>query len=258
MSDNKSLKEKTLEQLNFVEDQPDLTSEMFNFRNFVPQLSHFLCDIKTPTPFTIGLHGEWDGGKTSLLYRVYTSVTNDLRQDSSRKKWKTIWFDAWEYERLDPTLALMQKIELKYSDHNKKRTKQILTGTLLAFSDIALKTYAGIDLQRVKRYYKSSVEQISTISEQLKKAIGNDGRLIVFIDDPDRCMIDNVLSMLEAIKLFLTVRVIFILALDMSKIERAWELRYHGYPSASQESKDHIEKIFQLEVIASSQNNRRY
>ena len=54
--------------------------------------------------------------------------------------------------------------------------------------------------------------------------------------------------MLEAIKMFFIAEgVIFIVAVDMDKIERAWRLRYNNN-LAGTEGRDHIEKIFQLKL----------
>lgn len=56
-------------------------------------------------PFAICLNGEWGSGKTSLMYIVYEEF-----EERSNDQLKVIWFDAWKYERLDPVLALLQKI----------------------------------------------------------------------------------------------------------------------------------------------------
>ena len=50
------------------------------------------------------------GGKTSLMFRAHSLVETNLAVN-----WKTIWFDAWEYERLDPKLSLMQTIAAQSS-----------------------------------------------------------------------------------------------------------------------------------------------
>ncbi|CAG0941813.1 hypothetical protein ANRL1_00704 [Anaerolineae bacterium] len=45
------------------------------------------------TPITIGVFGRWGSGKTSLMLMV----EQDLKQVGAR----TIWFDAWKYEKED-------------------------------------------------------------------------------------------------------------------------------------------------------------
>jgi len=76
-----------------------------------------------------------------------------------------------------------------------------------------------------------------------------DGKLIVFIDDLDRCDVDKALGILEAIKPFLNARgTIFVVAVDMKKIERAGELKYRGSSAGIIEGRDHVDKIFQLKL----------
>jgi predicted KAP-like P-loop ATPase len=87
-------REEVLAGLNLIKDEPDLNSELFSFNKFATQLKNILLDASTPTPYMIGLHGEWGSGKTSLIYRSYELTKNNLPNNT----WKTIWFDAWEYE----------------------------------------------------------------------------------------------------------------------------------------------------------------
>jgi predicted KAP-like P-loop ATPase len=130
----KSYKEHVLKELAFLKDEPDIESDLFGFKIFASQLQNFLLDPNAPTPYTIGLHGEWGSGKTSLVYRIYKQISQKANNtDGSIENYKTIWFDAWEYEKLDPVLALMNRIALAYTGKNKQKFKQILKGLILKF-----------------------------------------------------------------------------------------------------------------------------
>ena len=202
-----------------------------------------LTSTKTNTPYSILLHGEWGSGKSSLLQKTKNKVDKDLKP---REDWKTLWFDAWEYEKLDPTSALLSLIADKFQNKNTK-FKELAKGFGLFLSDVALRSTAGMSVNEFRNHFNSTIQSISTIKDQLKEMIGS-GRLIVFIDDLDRCMIDNVLTIMEAVKLFLNVRgTIFIFAVDKTKVERAWELRYKT-EVGSIEGREHIGKIFQLRL----------
>ena len=77
-------------------------------------------------------------------------------------------------------------------------------------------------------------------------------KLIILIDDLDRCSVDNMLEILESVKMFLNVNnVIFIIAADMLKLEQAWELRYNSKLGAIT-GRQHLEKMFQLKLSISS------
>lgn len=82
------------------------------------------------------------------------------------------------------------------------------------------------------------------------------GRLVVFVDDLDRCLPEKAVSVLEAIKLFLDVPgVVFVLGLDREVIARAVERRYRevemetsgeGALQARIDGHRYLEKIIQL------------
>ena len=55
---------------------------------------------------TLELHGERGSGKTSLIYRVYQVTRTNLPNNT----WKTMWFDAWEYERIDTSNLITTEI----------------------------------------------------------------------------------------------------------------------------------------------------
>jgi len=73
-----------------------------------------------------------------------------------------------------------------------------------------------------------SMEQFEkSFEEALAKTLGSEGRLIVFVDDLDRCLPEKALEILEAIKLFLNVpRTIFVLGMDREIVRRGIESHY--------------------------------
>lgn len=244
MSLPKSYKQQVLEKLRLLQDEPDADSNLFQFGRFAEQISNLLSDKTAHTPFTVALHGEWGSGKTSLMKKSYELLKKKIEGENV----KIIWFDAWEYERLDPTSALISRIANEYSDKNT-RFKEVVKGLVYVFSDIALRANAGLTLDEFTGYFESSIKEIETITSELEKMIGN-SKLIVFVDDLDRCLVDNALRILEAIKLFLNAKgIMFVVAVDMKKLERAWHLRYGGLREAELEGREHVEKIFQLKLL---------
>jgi len=241
-----SEKDKVLEKLSLLADEPIEEPALFRFDVFAKQLVGFLLDDKLPSPYAIAVHGEWGGGKTSLIRRVFNVLKEDPRKKD--KDWRVLWFDAWEYERLDPAAALMEKIAHEYEDRNKN-FKEALKGFAFFSLDIALRRAINMGLKEALEHFESSVKEIPTIRQRLSEMIGEEGRLVVFVDDLDRCHIDNTLEILEAIKLFLNAKgAVFVLAVDMTNLERAWDLRYRGYKTANIEGKDYLDKIFQLRL----------
>ena len=63
--------------------------------------------------------------------------------------------------------------------------------------------------------------------EAIKSVLGENGRLIVFVDDLDRCLPEKALEVLEAIKLFLEAPgTVFVLGMDREVIRRGLNARY--------------------------------
>ncbi len=77
------------------------------------------------------------------------------------------------------------------------------------------------------RYHDKEYSRIEAIHETLQSLIGDDKNLIVFVDDLDRCSINNTLNILESIKLVFNVKnTIFIVGADMKMLETAWALKH--------------------------------
>jgi formylglycine-generating enzyme required for sulfatase activity len=83
------------------------------------------------------------------------------------------------------------------------------------------------------------------------------GRLVVFVDDLDRCLPEKAIEVLEAIKLFVDAPgCVFLLGLDQKVIERGVEVRYKDFNKAG-EGQDaspiagahYLEKIIQLPFL---------
>lgn len=153
MTTSKYDRKEILANLKFNDDEPDVSSDLFHFREFADNFVKFLLDEGTTTPYTIGLHGEWGDGKTSLIRRVYESLERYDDESCKKIKFKAIWFDAWQYEKLDPVGALLQIIAQSYQGNRKalKEFKDAAKGVSLVFLDIILKT---VSLKTTSKGYR--------------------------------------------------------------------------------------------------------
>lgn len=78
---------------------------------------------------------------------------------------------------------------------------------------------------RQQLFYMEQFEQ--TLADVVKEELGQEGRLIIFVDDLDRCLPEKAIAILEAIKLFLEVKgVIFVLGMDQAVIRKGIEAHY--------------------------------
>jgi hypothetical protein len=105
--------------------------------------------------------------------------------------------------------------------------------------DIAL--FRPMDFEQHAGSLEKFREQFARILEALPR---DTPRLVVFVDDIDRCSPDKALQLLDTIKTFLDLpRCIFVLAVDPSVLQRALETKYPGDMLAQRE---YLAKIVQL------------
>ena len=85
-----------------------------------------------------------------------------------------------------------------------------------------------------------------TLETVSRSYVRDRGRLVVFVDDLDRCLPEKAIEVLEALKLFLDVEGwVFVLALDAEAIQNAIRHRYQGDVKA----REYLKKIVQVPFI---------
>jgi formylglycine-generating enzyme required for sulfatase activity/ABC-type dipeptide/oligopeptide/nickel transport system ATPase subunit len=89
----------------------------------------------------------------------------------------------------------------------------------------------GREVQAHHRAQLQSMEQFEdAFRDALKQVLGENGRLIVFVDDLDRCLPEKAVEILEAIKLFLDVAgTVFVIGMDPEVVERGIEAHYGSF-----------------------------
>jgi hypothetical protein len=218
---------------------------------------------------TIGIFGHWGTGKTTLM----RCIENEFRQRKAidTSSYKTIWFSPWKYDTKDKIWnALIQTIlaEIEKNENVdstiRKDCRELAwvmrfyayeIGRELVLGAIkkSVKDASGVELPNLKGVYQT--DQISEMYRNLnrfeedfrklvKDYVGENGSLIIFIDDLDRCLPADALTALEALKLYLDrADCIFFIGLDRRTIEQAVREKYSAL---SITGRDYIEKMIQL------------
>ncbi|HJR06753.1 MAG TPA: ribosomal protein L7/L12 [Pyrinomonadaceae bacterium] len=202
------------------------------------------CD----TPLVVGLYGTWGIGKTSLMRQIEYEL-------GANTKIRTIWFDPWQHQfDEDPAIALLHTMveQLKLGDTAKK----LLTVIAAALGSILLKattTLSTTEIQELGERYEQERFQIREkqirLREYFTKLIGRASesgyyRLVFFIDDLDRCVPEQVLKVLEALKLYLNLpNCVYVIGVDRSALECSIR---HKYKEQEVREADYLDKIVQL------------
>ncbi|RRR71115.1 MAG: hypothetical protein EI684_12020, partial [Candidatus Viridilinea halotolerans] len=109
------------------------------------------------------------------------------------------------------------------------------------------------------RVYREQVQSLEQFHTDLAKVINElvtsqKRRMVIFIDDLDRCLPEQAIGVLEAIKVLLDIRgCIFVLGVDREIIEHGIRVRYKEFALAEGHSgpfpvaeRDYLEKIVQI------------
>ena len=238
-------------------------------------------------PISIGIHGDWGAGKSSILEMVENEVK--LASSVSGKKYSCIRFNGWKHQGFeDSKVALMssiiselekkEKLGVKSGEILKKLWKNInwmtvaktagktalgiATGTapltLLSSTMDILKstvtTEEGIAgaIESIGGYLSdakitediSSNKEFSEFQENFAELLEDAAieKLIVLIDDLDRCLPDVAINTLEAVRLFMfTETTAFVIAADEGMIRYA--VKKH-FPDATDENKFNAGEAF--------------
>ncbi len=237
-----------------------------------------LADVakETPGPFTVGVFGEWGTGKTSLLRMVEERLGEE-------KNVITVWFNAWRYESEEQPIVPLVATIVREIERNKTFLstledggKSLVRGLravaygFSASSKIKVPGFAEIEASFVAKDMIDRSESIALdplldrslffeAFEQLSKApIPKEARVVVLIDDLDRCFPDKAIRLLENIKLVLAQPgFIFFLGVARKVLEGYLHHRYEKeYGIAEFEGCAYLDKIVQLPFHIPPHRNR--
>ena len=224
--------------------------------------------IRNSTPhFTIGIYGEWGTGKTTLMKSIESNLHGTLSLEGG-KKILPLWFNAWKYEREDnlATVSLLKTVGYAIAGHQRFDTlsKTIFRGLTIVSKDmmqhIAMQVVDNQNsindeqmdqkMDYLNKLYRDSVyyEGLDKIKEEMRAIRAQDPecRIVVFIDDLDRCTPNKALEVLESIKLFLDIEgFVFVIGLSHKTVT---QLISHAYLSTGIKGEDYIKKIIQIPI----------
>ncbi|MCG8328539.1 MAG: KAP family NTPase [Chitinophagales bacterium] len=215
------------------------------------------------------IYGEWGTGKTTLLRYLQTNVRP--------KKYTTIFFEAWENEK-DDNLALslsdLLRMQLNEDAESQKLGKkfykissQFLKGFAKGISVKFTPPVPGLSNTSIHFSPEKIVDEFNnekSASDSFSKSLSNfklayraledeiikhnkldeDGKIIVFVDDLDRCEPDNVLNLISALKLFFTYgeKTLFFCGIDKDAVRKAIQSKYLDVIKAD----EYLEKVFDV------------
>lgn len=208
-------------------------------------------------PVTIGVHAPWGGGKSSIL---------NLVEAAADPRWIVVRTTPWEYEdQLDVKGTLiaevLEQIKAKANPADKVAEKFVGLLRRVSWSRVGMAIAKGAVTMRwspaelLEAFTPSQDSpQQSMVAfrrefEDVLKLLPKVDRVVVLVDDLDRCLPPATVATLEAIKLFLSVKkMAFVIAADQIMVKEAIAASLVGSNRGELFAEHYLEKIVQLPV----------
>ena len=131
-----------------------------------------------------------------------------------------------------------------------KRVKDIKTNEIPAYIEACAKSIPDLQGYLNQTSEKSMPREIESLRTSFADTLSElDIRLVIVVDDLDRCLPDVALSTLEAMRLLLMVdRTVFVIAADETMIRQAVRLRYGSEAIDMDRETSYFDKLVQIPV----------
>lgn len=234
----------------------------------------------------VALDGSWGSGKTFFIKQTKmlidkncnpTSLNADLRERFERainanpsiikkmsftQKHSTVYYDAWENDdETDPVLSIIFSVikteQVKQHIKNDRSVLDVVSSIAECITGRSVNTL--VDAIKGDNFF-DELKKRETINEMMRKffdaAIGKEcTRLVIFIDELDRCKPSYAVLLLERIKHFFDDnRLTFIFSLNREQLQHTIRNFYGNDMDASK----YLDKFFDLNMHMPPSNKERF
>ena len=209
-------------------------------------------------PVTVGVHAPWGGGKSTVLGLIADAL-------SANDRYLVVRTDPWEYD--DQTdvkgtviAEVLGALDERFKDQAglKEKTKALLkriswarVGIALANGALTMQWNPEQLIDAFTPRTKETPDSMTGFRSEFAEVLGGleIDRVVVLVDDLDRCLPGAVTATLEAIKLFLSVKkMVFVIAADQDMVRDAIAVSVDSASRGDRFATRYLEKIIQLPV----------
>jgi len=221
--------------------------DSFNISKYINGLVNFIKSCNTP--MTIAVQGDWGTGKTSIM----TMIKNELR---NLKNLNLVWFNTWQFSQFNLgdklPLTMLNKLVNEVSSNKESENFKYIKKAMVGVADAILGHISGgaLEVSSFLDNEENLFEAVERLKESFQRLVnekaGDEGRVIIFIDDLDRIEPERAVELLEVLKIFLDCeKCIFVLAIDYSVVTRGVKVKY-GNDFSEGKGKSFFDKIIQV------------
>ena len=236
-------------------------NDYFNILEKIKAIKEILKSDVFDCHNSVALYGDWGSGKSSVILTLIEEFKKD-KKDKDEDNIITIKFDAWKYEKEGSlAYALLEHIIYKLEKNDNKVIKyeiKAIKDNVLKSGKIVLKSvnvnYGFFGLSFENNNKDVDCGDIDNLTNGIKKISEilfneNNKRLIVFIDELDRCEPKNILDLISSLKSIFNAsnenncnNIIYFVAIDKDAVSKAIKTRY----GEIMKSEEYLEKIFNI------------
>ncbi|MDD6012149.1 MAG: P-loop NTPase fold protein [Oscillospiraceae bacterium] len=201
--------------------------DLFDIKKYTEGLTQFISTCNTP--MTISIQGSWGTGKTSIMQIVKGYLGSNIQ---------TVWFNTWQFSQFNLEdklpLVMLSKLVSAVSDNKSEQAKNLVKKVFEGISRIAVGYVTGgaTNGEEIKELFSQDfIGQLDSLKESFQSLVnqraGENGRVVIFVDDLDRLEPRKAVELLEVLKLFLDCEnCVFVLAIDYDVVCRGVEAKY--------------------------------
>ncbi|WP_433261317.1 KAP family P-loop NTPase fold protein [Actinosynnema sp. CS-041913] len=243
--------------LGLLSDHPvEPGTDMLGYGEVAGRMADFLLDVRGATPFALGVQGGWGSGKSSLMRLLEHEI--EERAQERRGRVKVAWFNAWTAEGAGALTALIRSVldqmdpsVLRRVLRRTRRSSWLTTPFVVLATWLGLRALADDLWQRFRvdasqrNQIRKEIQDAVTAWADRERPVDERRQLVVFIDDLDRCSPDNVVQVLEAIRLYLDAPgLAFVIGYDQAVVGEALARARESFANAGHL---YLEKIIQVD-----------
>lgn len=195
---------------------------------------------------SVAVDGKWGSGKTFFIKqcKLVLDCLNDENDSSEKRKilevvtqgkteklskisYKSVYFDAWKNDSdIDPIVSLSKSIATTtFNIKTKAKSVAFKAGEQLV--KIAVEKIAKIDIGSLLDIFQTEENTEAEFKKELASLIPKDGRLVIFIDELDRCRPVYAVKLLERVQHFFdNEKITFVFAVNLYELKNTIQKLY--------------------------------
>lgn len=195
---------------------------------------------------SIAVDGKWGSGKTFFIKQckllldclnnendssekreIIEAVIQGKTEKLSKNSYKSVYFDAWKNDsNIDPIVSLSKSIATTtFNIKTKAKSVAFKAGEQLV--RIAVEKIAKIDIGSILDIFQTEENTEAEFKKELASLIPKDGRLVIFIDELDRCRPVYAVKLLERVQHFFdNEKITFVFAVNLYELKNTIQKLY--------------------------------